>query len=258
MDFAGIYAESNSSLFVIWCNNDDPKYGDIAYANAMTGLHRYGVPPPIRITSHTETDDSPDDSISKRIDGDVERIETDGMLIRDLTSPCIPNPRKNITRNKVVWSVTGEDLPIGEPVNIASGGVHSKWVNQINPGEPGVEQFNTKDVIPCKVQVFDYLVHKDMYQGIEPVLKIYSSIGSAPEDSYPEDLIHCEIPDDSALIKISAEELLYPLEDAPLQAPLAQYTANHLNLNLDDFRIYRLIIRYPILRAPIIVFFTRR
>lgn len=258
-DLIGGNIEVVTAISMIWPNAADSRFGDMVYVQANFGLRRLGVMENFVIPSGA----SEDAAISHRrpsirLDGTAFSENPRGAIVSEFSSANLP-PTKTVSTNDVVYTAwRGENLPQGQSLDIVSAVRHDRWIRNIFAGEVGSEQTIIKPNVPTKTRVGDYLVHKDMWPGIEPVVKVYRdtdlpvSVNTAEGQSLLSDVANY---DDIQPLPVA--NLLRPLSDAPKHAKLVQYLFDHIDMNLDDFRAYRHITRYPAIGQSIWIIFSR-
>lgn len=258
-DFWGGYIESASYINVILPREGSPAIGDCIFAHAYFGLRRLGSMNPITVEAYSLASGAEGDAAgtSRRLDGASVVSGCDGMIVRELSSESLPRVSACATPTSTVSVIMGDDIPQGESLDIASASYLNGMYKNIQPGNFGTEFINRTVHTPIKLCVGDYLIHRTMWPGIEPVLKLYAT-GAIPGNPFPDDLWYREVAQYDELQPVPARALSYPVSQAPRHTELVRYVVDRLEPDLDEFRAYRLIMRYPVVGHSACVFFSRK
>jgi len=256
-DQVGGYTEVSSMILIDQPKHDDPSSIQSVSLNGLHGLRRLGVMQAIALGT-VATGPIPEFSpeSKRRIDGQPIH-PTNSTVIRELSSEELPALRAVTTQEAVYSIFAGDDLPHGTPVDIIVGSTQEGWLKNIRPGESGTEQESAHINTPTKLLLIDMLIHKDMWPGIEPKFCAYSTL-AIPVSSYPGDFWFREVDYYSDLARIDPARLMEPISGAPKHTDMLRYAIEHTNIDLADFRIYRLSIRYPIIGHSYWMYFSRR
>ncbi|MEQ9207056.1 MAG: hypothetical protein RLN78_06790 [Phycisphaerales bacterium] len=256
-DEVGGYTEVSSLVAIDYPNKEDPSWGDSLILTGLHGLRRIGVMQPIAVGAISSDPTKKSEPESKhRIDGKpIDPVSS--TVIRELSSSELP-ALKAITTPDFVYSIfSGEDLPHGSPVDLVVGSVQDRWLKNIRPGETGTAQESGYTNTPTKLLIIDLLVHKDMWPGIEPKFCAYNSL-DIPENSYPGDFWFREVDYYTDLARIDSARLLEPILGAPKHSKMIEYAIKNSGMDLSEFRIYRVGIRYPTPGHSYWMYFSRR
>lgn len=255
-EIAGGHSEAMSVVWVHRPNQDDPSKGDHLTLHGIHGLRRLGIMQSITIsTVASENVDEPSRQTKHRIDG--HPIGSHGTIVRELSSSNLPALKVIPTQDAIYSIFDGEDLPHGTPIDLVAGSIQKRWVKNIRHGESGTEQASGNFSTPTKLMITDMFIHKDMWPGIEPDFRVYNTL-AIPESSYPGDFWFREVPSYDDPIRLISARMLVPIPEAPKHSKMVQYTLDHTGIDLADFRIYRQILRYPVVGHSYWLYFSRR
>ena len=256
-DLVGGYSEAISSVWIAWPNAKDSSKGDWAVMHGYHGLCRMGVMNAITVSSFTMNDATyPSHHNARRLDGEPMTPE-DATIIHELSSDSLPAFRVSAMDHAVYSIYAGEDLPHGKPVDIFMASIHDKSINNIRAGEFGSEQVFGIFNMPTKHYVLDLLVHKDMWPDLDPDLRVYNT-PLIPVTIYPGDFWFREVPSHDDPIRLEPARVHKPIHQAPKHSKMIQYAIKHTGIDLTDFRIYRLTIKYPTVGNSFWLYFSRR
>jgi hypothetical protein len=115
------------------------------------------------------------------------------------------------------------------------------------------ESRNIEPSTPARVTIFDQLIHRDMWRGIEPQLRVYRDLlgprGQSPRDAWFREVSHID-----SLRQLSSARFVMPPREGPGHAALARYAVEHSKINLEDYDLYRLTMSYPVIGQSAWVF----
>lgn len=223
----------------------DGAHLDVAWVNGLIGLQRLRPGVRIRVSTRRLAPE-PDARHPTALDGcPIEQL--DSLLLHSYCSQ--PTPRLRVERvAQTVHYILDEpgfgpdfsaDVVLGE-VNRA------ELVRRVPAGSSRIAYYFA-EVVPCaKVLQFDVLVHRDLYPGSDPILRIYdtsfegvANLNDPARDMDRLDLLESIEPLGRGLPRIRSM-------DVPRYASLVSSAFESLGLEASQFRGYRCRIDYPL------------
>lgn len=256
-DLYGGFAEGISNVNLFLPNPKSSVYGDYVHTRVYHRLRRLGVMQSLVVGSGTDNPGVCDQQDSRSFVDKIASPYASGFVVRELSSDTLPSYRTVRRGNAIRQIFLSEDLPLGTPIDIGTVMANANWVKNIAREECGTFQQIVAAIIPCRRCVIDFIVHKEMWPGITPVLKMYR-YATMEENLYPDDRWYDEVPFFDELQELPPNRALMPPKDMPKHTDVIRYLLNKTQININDFRIYRLMVQYPVIGQSLYIFFSRK
>lgn len=103
-----------------------------------------------------------------------------------------------------------------------------------------VGEFVTEARTPCEALVFDHFVHKDLFNGGRPELRVYSTLGGP--DTWQE---RDRLPLPESIEYLGQGPAVLQTPDVPRYEAMARYVFDTLAWDAEQFDVYRARLHYP-------------
>jgi len=253
-DLYGGYADSYSILAITRPNPETPLQGDVIAMQGYSGLRRTGTMDPLTVfacASLTTAHGEPRRVL--HLDGQAFDMDGDGALVRSLSSSVLPDSRAFHSVDSMFQVYHSDDLPLNKPFDLVTASYHENWLKNFKQDSNDVETRDITTSMPTRITFFDQIVHKDMWPGLVPRLRVYRDTGG-PRGQLAHQVWFREVAHIHTLEEISTQRLLIPPREAPKHAELARYLIEQSGIDLADYRAYRLTMPYPVVGQGVWVF----
>ncbi len=255
VDVVGGYAKDVSVVVITWPNRTDPSKGDVAAVQGYHGLRRTGSMDPLCVFTRASLDEAGEEHRIRRLDGASIEAGSDGARVHELSDDMLQ--WRSVRTGDAVYSVyMGEDLPEGRAFDLFEATLQERWIRNIRAGERGCVVRDIVGGLPIEAMIFDMILHKDMWPGITPRFRLYKDARGAFGNS-PEQMWFREVTSYETMEAISAHRLMIPPGEAPKHMEVVRYALDKSGIDLADYRVYRLVMRYPVMGRAMCVFFER-
>lgn len=250
----GVQAQAHLSC-VIHFPSDDPQRGHAASVNGLIGLRRMRPDQPWVIGRVRGTDDQH----CERKEGSSPRPivpsddETGGWLLRDFCSQPLPQIRC-IKRGE---STMEEELQASEVGNAGlMTCVRGSWLPYGVPtrqSESDQVLGNASQVrTPTELLIQDMLMHRDAPVQGEPWVKVYNDVhqlaGLAPSYEESRDVLRMG----EVVTRHGPDVLETDTPEVPRYGEMVRFVCDRLGCDLNDFELFRVRIRYPVVPSNVL------
>lgn len=247
----GVCADVDCSS-VLLAPSDDGVHLDVVWVLGQYGVQRLRPGTTVKFVTrrveHAAAERRPVDLSGARI-GDIEDVRLDQF--------CHAPPAPLIaSRHGEEAQYTLGDSGFGprSTVDVVLAEVNRNEIRRYVPASENRKSYVFAEVsTPVKLLVFDVYVHRDVYPGSDPELRIYDTHGSGiadPNDSARDVDLFDTVED---LRRLRADEVF--AGEVPKQRELMNEVFERLDWNRDVFRIYRCRVEYPIYGSQITLVF---
>ncbi len=252
VDFFGGYAEVISIVQIACPNASDRSFGDGAVMVGYIGLRRLRQMQPLVFES--EGAGAQASNVYRTLDGrplDVSRRET---VIGELCSKPVPQSEIIEAGGRLIHVYRGQGLAANEPIDIVTGYRVDKVLRNRVAGQAGHEEFSYTVTTPARLLVWDVFVHRDMWPGCVPELKIFRNSfrmsGLTTLDRWFDEVSHFQ----SVTCLGSGGPIAYEPQ-CPQHQRLVEYALRQTGWPREEFTAYRCCWPYPVMEREKVLLF---
>lgn len=236
----------------------DGAHLDVVWLTALHGLHRLRPGALVRVATRRVAREQ----IARQPRG------LDGRPIEDGATPLVAefcsNPRPAVaavrTGDVVHYTLADDRYGASSAVDLVLGESNpAEMERRPAPGSGRVPWFFAEVSTPAKVLQFDAIVHRDVYPGISPSLRLYETVfegvASPNNPSRDVDVLDMRESIDDMGLSGSLGLTRWRSKDAPRYTDLLAHTFRTLGWDAAAFRGYRARIDYPIFGTQVTMTF---
>lgn len=251
----GFCADTNLSCVIYAPSHSDANLIDTVSMHTITGLRRFRRDASIVVAtlSSYHDDGTPMPLIPEPIDPGSQSIET--FLIPELCSDPLPVLKQVSEKgtHDVALELQSRGLGSKSAVTCTIGRCLREVFTRYKTEEDMYATNYALVRIPCKLFVRDTLVHRGLFLGGAPVVKVYSDHRGVTRD---QPGCECDLlPNAGSAIYMGSNIERLNIADAPHYADMLQYAFGHMKWNPEDFEVWRVRIEYPLMPSSVFVRF---
>lgn len=247
----GISADVDFSS-VLLAPSDDGQHLDVVWVLGQYGVQRLRPGTTVKFVTRRVEHDA-----AERRPVDLSGAMIDGIDDVRLDEFCHAPPAPLIAArhgDEVQYTLGDSGFGPRSTVDVVLAEVNRREIRRYVPAEEDRKSYVFAEVsTPVKLLVFDVYVHRDVYPGSEPELRIYDTHGSgiADPNASARDVDLFDIVED--LRRLRTDEVF--AGEVPKQRELMGEVLGRLEWNQELFRIYRCRVEYPIYGSQLTIVF---
>ncbi len=237
----------------------DPELMDVVWLHGLTGLHRVRPGVLVKLASRRMSEEPaarrPQTLAGEPIDGESAPV------ISDFCSRPAPDVQIRRIGESLFYTLAGEGFGAASAVDVYFGEVNRSEIKRqpgVNPARPEWVRgwyFFAEVSVPAASLQFDLLVHDDLLEGREPMLRIHDTAFDGVADALDRrrdldriDMLEAITPLGRGLSGVRAARV-------PRYAELVQHAMSRLGYQSARFRGYRCAIEYPLYGSQVSMVF---
>lgn len=252
----GGYAETLSLVQIARPNEQDPSQGDGVIIQAYFRFRRLRDMLPLVFESEGR-DTAGEQGPYLTLDGRPLRIDRRETIIRELCSQPVPESEIIRTGARLVHAYQGKGLPPNEAVDIVAGYRVENVLRNSTSSEAGQDRLGFVLTSPAKLLVWDVFVHREMWPGCVPQLKIFRDCIRSKSIN-PLERWFDEVSHDESIVHLGPGAPSVHVAQCPRHTKLVDFAFAKTGWSRNEFAGYRLSIRYPVVEREIVLVFQWR
>ncbi len=174
-----------------------------------------------------------------------------GSLLPQFSTTPLPGLKTQQIGGTTYYCIEGHDVGLRSAADIVSAEYHPKMLPKYRPKDSwGYCGPSCRGISPAKHFTLDAFVHRDVYPGVVPELRVYDTLARG-------EVVRFDDPD-RRIDLLKTHDVIRPLPSklaalglphAPRYVEMLEYVYKTLGLDPAEFRGYRLDVEYPIYGA---------
>jgi hypothetical protein len=226
--------------------SEEPGWCDELVVHGYHGLRRLRPELPLLLGSREILDDEPSRMVT------LERLRGGAICQNGMTTALLPfctNPLPEIEiiadGNKLIYALPAESQDkIPAELDIFFSSMHRRADPMVGSPDNPRARYAFIPQNPSRHMIMDVFIHRDVWPGVEPEL-LLARIGNP---GAPDLLAHALDQADyiETLQRLGNSASAIPHRHYRNQLPLVEYIHDQMKWELGDFRLYRCIVKYPV------------
>ncbi|MDX9912767.1 MAG: hypothetical protein RBS39_13145 [Phycisphaerales bacterium] len=247
----GLQADVFAEAAIFWPSAEDDKV-DVVWIKVVSGLRRLRPGVTIKFTSKRGIE-TPGTRHPLTLAGDpMERVQN--TVVEEFCSQPVPVLTARVVGEQTHYILEGVGL--GDAARLVTCEVNRAEIPRYVPSERGRRAWASSDLaIPSQRLHFDMLVHRDLFQGEDPDLRVYDTCiqGTADRNDPARDIDRLDLLE--TVLPLGEGLGRFGSSDVPMYRSLLERVCHALRIDGAALRGYRVASDYPVYGSQFVMSF---